>query len=67
MAAVLAVFCGVFALQAWCVGWMAAMVWLADQVPGDGVPQRMLLVVAAGFGLWLSLWLLAKATRSRRM
>lgn len=65
IAAGLLVIGGVFALNAWCVAWVAAFVWLADQIPGDGVLHRLVMLAAAGFGLWLSLWLLAKAKRSR--
>ena len=61
----LLVFGGVFALNAWCVGWIMACVWIADLMPWDSVPTRLAMVAAAGFGLWLSLWLIAKATRSR--
>lgn len=56
---------GFVALQAWCVAFIAAFVWLADLLPWDGVLPRLLMLVAAGFGLWLSLWLLARFTRSR--
>lgn len=56
---------GFVALQAWCVAFVAAFVWLADLLPWDGVFPRLLMLFAGGFGLWLSLWLLAKFTRSR--
>jgi len=62
---VLLVIVGFVALQAWCVAFIAAFVWLADLLPWDGAFPRLLMLLAAGVGLWLSLWLLARFTRSR--
>ena len=52
-------------LIAWCVGCMAVPLWVVTLLPVDGMAERILALIAAGFGLWCGLWTVAKLTHSR--
>ena len=52
-------------LIAWCIGCMAAPLWLVTALPIGGVAERALAVLAVGGGLWFALWVAAKITKSR--
>lgn len=58
------VICAMLVLS-WCAGCLFGFLWVAKQIPVDGMLQRAIHLVAALGGLAFSLWVMAKATKSR--